>query len=173
VFRAPFEAKPQPPHLLPRYTHDALLKHTKQVNALMRPHNATGRDSGTPRHLWSESESRYDRRSVGQSVLVSSPIWGSWPDINYCLTVTVVSISGAPSDDRQGLSSVLVTWTASVHCCWPSPATYILTAQGHRDPVGEINLLCSYKGEKYHGYHLPLSPWQQRKNMFPMFERCN
>jgi hypothetical protein len=44
-------------------------------------------------------DSRYDRRSVGQSVLVSSPIWGSWPDINYCLTVTVLSISGAPSDE--------------------------------------------------------------------------
>jgi hypothetical protein len=26
---------------------------------------------------YAESESRYDRRSAGQSVLVSSPIWGS------------------------------------------------------------------------------------------------
>jgi hypothetical protein len=42
----------------------------------------------------SKSKSRYDRRSVGQSVLVSSPIWGSWPDINYCLTFTVLSMSG-------------------------------------------------------------------------------
>jgi hypothetical protein len=32
----------------------------------------------------SESESRYDRRSAGQSVLVSSPVWGSWPDVTYC-----------------------------------------------------------------------------------------
>jgi hypothetical protein len=63
----------------------------------------------------SESESRYDGRSVGQSVLVSNPIWGSWPDINYSLTVTVFSVSGAPSDERSGLSFVLVTWTASVH----------------------------------------------------------
>jgi hypothetical protein len=54
------------------------------------------------------SESRYDRRSVGQSVLVSSPIWGSWPHINYCLTVTVCSMSGAPSDERSTLSFVLV-----------------------------------------------------------------
>jgi hypothetical protein len=60
----------------------------------------------------SESESRYDRRSVGQYVLVSSPIWGSWLDINY--SVTVLSMSSAPSDDRLGLSFVLVTWTASV-----------------------------------------------------------
>jgi hypothetical protein len=61
-----------------------------------------------------KSKSRYDGRSVGWSVLVSSPIWGSWPDVNYCLTVTILSISGAPSDDRSGLSFVLVTWTASV-----------------------------------------------------------
>jgi hypothetical protein len=27
---------------------------------------------------------RPTRRPVGQSVLVSSPIWVSWPDINYC-----------------------------------------------------------------------------------------
>jgi hypothetical protein len=56
----------------------------------------------------SKLKSRYDRRSVGQSVLVSSPIWVSRPDINYCLTVTVLSMSGAPSDERSGLSSVLV-----------------------------------------------------------------
>jgi hypothetical protein len=42
------------------------------------------------------------------SVLVSSPIWGSWPDIYYCLTFTVLSMSGAPSDERSGLSFVLV-----------------------------------------------------------------
>jgi hypothetical protein len=57
----------------------------------------------------------YDQRSVGQSVLVSSPIWGSLPDINYYLTVTgFFSMSGAPSDERSGLLFVLVTWTASI-----------------------------------------------------------
>jgi hypothetical protein len=57
----------------------------------------------------------YDRRSVGQYVLVSSPIWGSRPDINCYLIVTVFfSMSGAPSDERSGLSFVLVTWTALV-----------------------------------------------------------
>jgi hypothetical protein len=61
-----------------------------------------------------KSKSHYDRRSVGQSFLVWSPIWGSWPDINFCLTFTVLSMSGAPSDGRSGLSSILVTWTASV-----------------------------------------------------------
>jgi hypothetical protein len=57
-----------------------------------------------------KSKSHYDRRTVGQCVLVSSPVWGSWPDVNYCLTITVLSISGAPSDERSGLSFVLVTW---------------------------------------------------------------
>jgi hypothetical protein len=50
----------------------------------------------------SKSKSHYDRRPVGQCVLVSSPVWGSWPDVNYNLTVTVLSISGAPSDERSG-----------------------------------------------------------------------
>jgi hypothetical protein len=61
-----------------------------------------------------KSKSLYDRRSVGQYIMVSSPIWGSWPDINFCLTFAVLSMSGAPSDERSGLLSVLVTWTASV-----------------------------------------------------------
>jgi hypothetical protein len=58
--------------------------------------------------------SEYDQRSVGQSVLVLSPIQGSWPDINYSVTITVLSMAGAPSDERSGLSFVLVTLTASV-----------------------------------------------------------
>jgi hypothetical protein len=32
-------------------------------------------------YIDSESDSRYDRWSAGQSVLVSSPVWGSWPDV--------------------------------------------------------------------------------------------
>jgi hypothetical protein len=41
-------------------------------------------------------------QSVSQSVLVSSPIWGSWPNIYYCLTVTVLLLWGALSDERTG-----------------------------------------------------------------------
>jgi hypothetical protein len=43
-----------------------------------------------------------------------------------------MSMSGAPSDERPGLSSVLVTWTASVqeYCCWPLSATLSRTAFG-------------------------------------------
>jgi hypothetical protein len=43
------------------------------------------------------------RLTVSQSVLVSSPIWGSLPDIYYCLTVTVLLLWGALSDERTGL----------------------------------------------------------------------
>jgi hypothetical protein len=35
--------------------------------------------------------------------LVSSPIWGSWPDIYYSLTVTVLLLWGALSHERAGL----------------------------------------------------------------------
>jgi hypothetical protein len=41
--------------------------------------------------LCRQTSSHYDRRPIGQWVLVSSPVWGSWPDVNYCLTVTVLS----------------------------------------------------------------------------------
>jgi hypothetical protein len=44
----------------------------------------------------------------GQSVLVSSPIWGSWPDIYYCLTVTVLLLWGVLPEERTGLSFVRV-----------------------------------------------------------------
>jgi hypothetical protein len=62
----------------------------------------------------SKSKSHYDRRPVGQCVLVSSPVWGSWTDI-YRVTVTVLSISGAPSDERSGLPThhVSRSWDCS------------------------------------------------------------
>jgi hypothetical protein len=48
------------------------------------------------------------RQSISQSVLVSGPIWGSWQDIYYCLTVTVLLLWVALSDERTGLSFVRV-----------------------------------------------------------------
>jgi hypothetical protein len=63
----------------------------------------------------SESKSRYDWRSVSQ-VLMSSPFWFSWPDVCYCLTVTVVSLWGAPSDERSGLSIVSQSLHSEVIC---------------------------------------------------------
>jgi hypothetical protein len=55
----------------------------------------------------SESEAHYDWRSVSLSVLVSSPVWGSWPDISYCLTVTVLPVGRAPSLTRGRVCHVL------------------------------------------------------------------
>jgi hypothetical protein len=40
-------------------------------------------------------------QSVSQSVLVSSPVWGSWPDIYYFLTATVLFLWGALSDESR------------------------------------------------------------------------
>jgi hypothetical protein len=54
----------------------------------------------------SESESHCDWQSASLSFLMSSPVRGSWPDINSFLTVTVLSIWGALSDERSGLSFV-------------------------------------------------------------------
>jgi hypothetical protein len=57
----------------------------------------------------SESESHCDWRSVSLSVLVSSPVRGSWPDISYCLTISVLSLGGgALSDEMVGLSFIRV-----------------------------------------------------------------
>jgi hypothetical protein len=43
-------------------------------------------------------------QSFSQQDMVSSPIWDSWPDIYYCLTVTVSFLWGALSDEKTGLS---------------------------------------------------------------------
>jgi hypothetical protein len=56
----------------------------------------------------SQSHIAIDAQSVSQSVLVSIPIWDPWPDIYYCLTVTVLLLWGALSDERTGLSFVRV-----------------------------------------------------------------
>jgi hypothetical protein len=44
----------------------------------------------------SQSHIATDGQSACLSVLVSSPVWGSWPDINYCLTVTLLSLGRRP-----------------------------------------------------------------------------
>jgi hypothetical protein len=48
------------------------------------------------------SKSRYGWRSISQYVLM----WFSWPDVCYCVTITVVSLWGVLSDERSGLSIV-------------------------------------------------------------------
>jgi hypothetical protein len=62
-----------------------------------------------------KSKSHYYRRTVGQSVLVSSPIWGQRQDFCYCQTFAVVSMGGALSDERSGLSFVAVIVSGLSH----------------------------------------------------------
>jgi hypothetical protein len=61
----------------------------------------------------SKSKSLCSWQSVNQSVLVSSPFWGSWPDSTCVpgLTITVLVTWGAPSDEGAGLSCV---WSLSL-----------------------------------------------------------
>jgi hypothetical protein len=64
-----------------------------------------------------KSKSYYDWRSVSQDVLVSSPLWNLWPDIIFfCLKVAVLSLWGALSDERSGLSPVGHCQQYLVHC---------------------------------------------------------
>jgi hypothetical protein len=56
------------------------------------------------RLVQAKSKSHCDWPSVSLSVLVSIPGWGSWPDVSSCLKVTVLSMWGALSDERSGLS---------------------------------------------------------------------
>jgi hypothetical protein len=48
------------------------------------------------------------RLTACQSVLVSSPIWCSWPDIYYCWTDAVLLLWGVLSNERTGLYFVRV-----------------------------------------------------------------
>jgi hypothetical protein len=60
---------------------------------------------------WPASESESYITTDGQSTILSwnkAPIWGLWPDFNYCQTVTGLLIGGALSDERTGLSFTIV-----------------------------------------------------------------
>jgi hypothetical protein len=100
------------------------------ISSLPPLHNSTGSLSK------SKSKSHCDWRAVSQQILVSSPIWGSWPDINYYrLTVTVLFLWGALFDTCQrNLSRVRVPWLATIFYC-PRFETYLFVAsydsQGH------------------------------------------
>jgi hypothetical protein len=61
-----------------------------------------------------KSKSHCDWQSVSLSRSVSPGFvrfgrsWGSWPDITSCLKVSALSMWGAPSDEKTGLSFVRV-----------------------------------------------------------------
>jgi hypothetical protein len=61
--------------------------------------------AATNSQLTTESNSCYDRRSVRQSVLLSSPFWGPRPDFSYWRTVASFLMWGALSDERTRLTT--------------------------------------------------------------------
>jgi hypothetical protein len=84
----------------------------------------------------SKSKWCYDRRSVGQSVLISTPIWGPRPDIYTTVTTSFSATLGALCVGRVRLAhSIQLSNTQS--CCWVSSLyvtpwfqTAIVTAHG-------------------------------------------
>jgi hypothetical protein len=67
-------------------------------------------------HWPKTSKSRYDWRSVSQYFLVSSSLWILWSDIIICPKAAVLSLWGALSDERSGLSPVSHCQQYLVHC---------------------------------------------------------
>jgi hypothetical protein len=64
----------------------------------------------------SQSHVTTDGQSVSQYILVWSPLWNLWPDITFCLKVAVLSLWGALSDERSGLSLASYCQQYLVHC---------------------------------------------------------
>jgi hypothetical protein len=56
------------------------------------------------------------RQTISQYVLVSSSLWNPRPDVIICLNVAVLSLWGALSDERSGLSPVSHCQQCLVHC---------------------------------------------------------
>jgi hypothetical protein len=68
-----------------------------------------------------ESESESYVMTDSQSASLSwnkAPIWGLRPDINYCLTITVLFLWDALSDEKTGLSFVYATGTRQRSLSW-------------------------------------------------------
>jgi hypothetical protein len=80
----------------------------------------------------SKSKPRYDRPSVGQSVSVSSPIWGPRPNFCYCQTVEVLLMLDALSHERKGLSftAVKISSTNHLYLQFYMSAFYIVICEG-------------------------------------------
>jgi hypothetical protein len=98
----------------------------------------------------SQSQSHCDWRSVSLSVLVSSPVWGSWPDINYCLTVLVLSLGGRPLWRQDG--SVVCQSVSSIRSTVSMYNFYIL----------HVSHVIEYI---YNKYRASVSPGSVQQNM--------
>jgi hypothetical protein len=64
---------------------------------------------------WVSEWMNYDRRSVGQPVLVSSPIWGSWPDPSPIPLLFHDAITGTDSKENTSTAAPLL-----LACSFPS-----------------------------------------------------
>jgi hypothetical protein len=67
-----------------------------------------GSESRKARDRILKSKLHYDWLSDGQSVIVSSPIWGPRADFCYCQIVVVLLMWGALPEERTGLSLTTV-----------------------------------------------------------------
>jgi hypothetical protein len=67
--------------------------------------------------VWRESYVTTDSNSASLS-WNKAPIWGLRPDINYCLTITVLFLWAALSDERMGLSFVYATGPRECSPSW-------------------------------------------------------
>jgi hypothetical protein len=83
----------------------------------------------------SKSKLHCDWQLVNQSVLVSSTIWVSWPDICYSLTVTVSFFVGRPLWREDGSLFCI--------CCWPSPAESLSSPT----PLGLVTVFYCHRFE--------------------------
>jgi hypothetical protein len=89
---------------------------------------------------FTKSKPHCDRRSVGQSALVSSPFSSQRPNFSYCQTVAVLLMWGALSDEKTGLSFVAVivnsTWRLYLQI-YLSPS-YTVVCQKSSFPCGYL-----------------------------------
>jgi hypothetical protein len=75
---------------LPQCLQTASTPFVPETSQLQKGRQCREANAKQTRESESESELRYNWRSVSLSVLVSSPVWGSWPDIcllfdSYCI----------------------------------------------------------------------------------------
>jgi hypothetical protein len=88
------------------YTSPGNISSNDYSSAPVLKYSLNGGSLPTASSCQSQSHIATEGQSVCLSVLVSSPGWGSWPDVFSCLKVTVLSMWGALSDERSGLSFV-------------------------------------------------------------------
>jgi hypothetical protein len=92
------------------------MRYPSHINNSSRWSNCIPSTAACSTLLFSKSKSCYDWRPVSQYVVMSSLVCNLWPDIIFCLKAAVLSLWGALSDDRSGLSPVCHFQECLVHC---------------------------------------------------------